>query len=161
LRIDRRRSQYQQLRELLPQLGHHPLSIQLVLPALRTSSLTKIQQDFVALLPQFTDDAETGRNRSLLTSLQYSLRRLSEQQRMLLPRLWVFEGGAMEDDLKVIAKIAETDWAELRSALEQTALLTVEQIEGVSPPFLHFHPVLIPFLRGEALARDEGLELRY
>jgi tetratricopeptide (TPR) repeat protein len=161
LGINRRRAPYQQLRELLQMLGYHPLSIQLVLPALRTYGLAQIQQDFVALLPRFTDDAETGCNRSLLASLEYSLRRLSEQQRLLLPRLSVFEGGAMENDLLAITEIPEADWAELRPALEQAALLTAEQIVGVSVPFLHFHPVLIPFLRGQLGTQDEALEARY
>jgi tetratricopeptide (TPR) repeat protein len=161
LRIDRRRSQYQPLRDLLQQLDHHPLSIQLVLPALRTYSLAQIQQDFVALLPKFTDDAETRRNRSLLASLEYSLRRLNEKQCGLLERLAVFEGGTLEANLLALTEMAKADWAELRSALEQAALLTVEQLEGVNPPFLHFHPVLIPFLRGKAPAWDEALKDRY
>jgi tetratricopeptide (TPR) repeat protein len=161
LRIDRRRTPYQQLRELLRQLDHHPLSIQLVLPALRTYSLAQIQQDLAALLPKFIDDAETGHNRSLLTSLEYSLRRLSERQRGLLSRLSVFEGGAMENCLIEITEIAETDWSELRKALEQAALLTVERLDGVNFPFLHFHPILIPFLRGEAEVQGEDLKPRY
>lgn len=161
LRIDRRRSQYQSLRELLQQLGYHPLSIQLVLPALRSYSLAKIQEDFVALLPKFADDAETGRNRSLLASLEYSLQRLNEQQRGLLLRLVVFEGGAMESRLLAITEIAEAEWAALRQALEQAALLKVERLDGVNVPFLRFHPVLIPFLRGETKAQDEALKARY
>src|SRR5262249_22606509 len=144
---DRRRSQYEQLRDLLQQLDYHPLSIQLVLPALRTYNLAQIQQDFVALLPKFTDDAETGHNRSLLVSLLYSLQRLNEEQREFLLRLAVFEGGTLENRLLAITEIAEANWAELRPALEQAALLTVEPLEGVKFPFLHFHPVLIPFLR--------------
>jgi tetratricopeptide (TPR) repeat protein len=161
LRIDRHRAPYQQLRDLLWQLGYHPLSIQLVLPALRTYGLAQIQQDFVTLLPRFTDDAETGRNRSLLASLEYSLRRLNENHRGLLSRLAVFEGGASEDDLLAITEITEADWAKLRPALEQVALLTVEQLEGANFPFLHFHPVLIPFLRGQLGAQDEALQQRY
>ncbi len=59
--------------------------------------LAKIRADFATLLPKFEDDTETGRNRSLLASLDYSLRRLSKEQRDLLPRLALFEGGASED----------------------------------------------------------------
>jgi len=161
LHIDRSRAPYDLIREVLRQLDHHPLAIQLVLPALRSLTLAEIQHDFAALLPKFTDDAETGRNRSLVASLEYSLARLSPKQRALLPRLAVFEGGAMEDDLLAITEISETIWAGLRLSLEQAALLTVESLEGVKYPFLHFHPVLIPFLRGQSEASDEALQARY
>jgi tetratricopeptide (TPR) repeat protein len=161
LQIDRSRTPYHLLQALLRQLGYHPLSVQLVLPALRVYEIWQILQDFDTLLPQFTDDAETGRNRSLLASLSYSLQRLSEEQRVLLSRLAIFEGGATEDTLLAITEMAEADWAKLRKALEQAALLTVEHFTGLKLTFLHFHPVLIPFLRGQSPALDEGLELRY
>jgi tetratricopeptide (TPR) repeat protein len=162
LQIDRSRTPYHLLRELLRQLGYHPLSLQLVLPTLSTYELWQILQDFATLLPQFTDDTETGHNRSLLASLEYSLQRLKPQQRKLLPHLSVFEGGALVDNLLAITEISEADWVKLRQALEQTALLTVERLEGVEFPFfLHFHPVLIPYLRGEAEAQDEVLKARY
>src|SRR5262249_36319656 len=79
LGIDRRRVPYHLLQELLRQLGYHPLSLELVLSALHTYELWQILQDFVTLLTKFTDDAATGRNRSLLASLSYSLQRLDEQ----------------------------------------------------------------------------------
>src|SRR5205807_832395 len=129
--------------------------------ALHTHELWQILQDFVTLLPKFTDDVETGRNHSLLASLEYSLHRLSEQHRVLLQRLEVFEGGAIEEDLLTITEIAEADWVELRKALEQAALLTVELLEGVGSPFLHFHPVLIPFLRRQPGSQREVLKSRY
>jgi hypothetical protein len=148
LGIDRARAPYGELRALLAQLDHHPLAIQLVLPALRDRSLTTICADFAQLLPTFVDDTATGRNRSLLASLDYSLRRLSEEQRAFLPRLTLFEGGASEDNLLAITQIHEETWATLRPALEQAALLVAEQVhEAIVVPFLHFHPVLIPFLR--------------
>jgi hypothetical protein len=81
LRIDRRRAPYALLRELLTQQDQHPLAIQLVLPALRSHALWQLKGDFAALLPQFTDDTESGRNRSLLASLEYSTRQLSAAQR--------------------------------------------------------------------------------
>ncbi|MGZ6366510.1 MAG: CHAT domain-containing protein, partial [Ktedonobacteraceae bacterium] len=109
LGIDRAKAPYAELRELLKQLDYLPLAIQLVLPALHESSLSlaKIKADFSSLLPHFTDDLETGRNRSLLASLDYSLRRLSQAQRDLLPRLGLFEGGTSEENLLAITEIPE------------------------------------------------------
>src|SRR5207248_3576171 len=128
LGIDRAHAPYAELRDLLVQLDHHPLAIQLVLHALSELSLAKIKSDFAVLLPKFVDDTTTGRNRSLLASLDYSLRRLSEEQRTLLPRLALFEGGANENEILQITEIPESEWGKLRQALEQAALLTVEQV---------------------------------
>ncbi len=162
LQIDRARAPYAELRDLLVQLDHHPLAIQLVLPALKELPLANIRTDFGALLPKFVDDTVMGRNQSLLASLEYSLRRLSKEQRALLPRLAVFEGGASEARLLAITEIPESEWAKLRQALEQAALLTAEHIhEGVSVPFLRFHPVLTPYLRNQPGADDPALRERY
>jgi tetratricopeptide (TPR) repeat protein len=163
LGIDRAKAPYAELRELLQQLDYHPLAIQLVLPTLGESalSLAQIEADFASLLPHFADDTQTGRNRSLLASLDYSLRRLSEAQRTLLPRLALFEGGASENNLMAITEIPEPDWMKLRQALEQAALLTAEQVEGIAVPFLHFHPVLAPYLRSQQGADDSALRERY
>src|SRR5579859_5709352 len=164
LGIDRAKAPYVELRDLLKQLDYHPLAIQLVLPALRETSLSlaKIKTDFVSLLPKFKDDLETGRNGSLLASLDFSLRRLSEEQRALLPRMAVFEGGASEARLIAITEIPEDQWTKLRQALELAALLTAEHIhENVTVPFLRFHPVLVPYLRSLQGADDEALRERY
>ncbi len=142
LQIDRARAPYRDLRDLLEQLDQHPLAIHLVLPALRDHFVEEIRDDFAALLPRFADDHATGRNRSLLASLDYSLRRLSDEQRALLVRLAPFEGGASEDDLLAIAEIPAAEWGALRPALEQAALLTAERVANWTAPFLRFHPVL-------------------
>jgi tetratricopeptide (TPR) repeat protein len=163
LGIDRARAPYMELRALLAQLDHHPLAIQLVLPALRDHSLSRISEEFAALLPTFVDDTVSGRNRSLLASLDYSLRRLDTEQRALLGRLAVFEGGASEDSLLAITQIPEGVWASLRSEMEQAALLQAESVHpAIRVPFLHFHPVLVPSLRSQPGADQEAkLRQRY
>ncbi|WP_437504649.1 CHAT domain-containing protein [Sorangium sp. So ce1099] len=164
LGIDPKRAPYPELRDLLQKLDHHPLAIQLVLRALRDGTLTlkAIDEEFAKLLPQFTDDTEAGRSRSLMASLEYSLRRLSEEQRALLIRLAPFEGGALEDYLLDITEIPEEEWGKLRPALEQAALIRAEQVhEQIPAPFLRFHPVLAPYLRRQAGALDDALRERY
>lgn len=162
LDIPAARAPYAALRDLLAALDHHPLSIQLVLPALRDYPLATVQADFAALLPRFADDRASGRNRSLLASLDYSLRRLSAEQRALLLRLAPFEGGASEDDLLAITEIPEAEWATLRPALERAALLSAEKVhDHWAAPFLHFHPVLAPALRAQPGADDPALLARY
>ncbi len=162
LKLDRAQAIYTEVCDLLAQLDYNPLAIQLVFPVLREYAPTKVQADFVALLTQFVDDMGAGRNRSLLISLDYSLRRLSEEHRVLLSRLVPFEGGASEDDLLAVTQISEIEWAELLPALEQAALLTVEQVhENIIVPFLHFHPVLVPYLRSQTSVEDSALYDRY
>lgn len=63
LDISRRKAPYAPLRDLLKQLDHQPLAIQLVLPALERHSLDTIRQDFANLLNEFKDETQTGRNR--------------------------------------------------------------------------------------------------
>ena len=162
LGIDRARAPYAELRDLLEQLAWHPLAIQLVLPALKDHSLAEIRRDFAALLPEFEDDTASGRNRSLLASLEYSLRRLTDELRALLPRLAVFEGGGLEENLLAITGIPEKDWSGLRQGLERAALATAERVhEDIPSPFLRFHPVLTPYLRSLPGAADLDLERRF
>ncbi|WP_437633186.1 CHAT domain-containing protein [Sorangium sp. So ce854] len=164
LGIDPKRAPYPELRDLLEKLDHHPLAIQLVLRALgdRTLTLKAIDEEFATLLPTFTDDLETGRSRSLVASLEYSLRRLSEEQRSFLLRLAPFEGGAHEENLLAIAEIPEESWTRLRPALEQAALIRAEKVhKEIKYPFLYFHPALSPYLRTQANANIETTRERY
>jgi tetratricopeptide (TPR) repeat protein len=156
LDIPQSRAPYPKLRDLLVQLDHLPLAIQLVLPALGEVGMTidRLSTEFAALLPCFTDNRETGRNRSLLASLDYSLRRLTEAERQLLARLAPFEGGALEANLLAITELDEREWPRLRTALERAALLAPEQVGNFTAPFLRFHPVLTPYLRGQATPSD-------
>jgi tetratricopeptide (TPR) repeat protein len=161
--IDPARVPYADLCDLLDQLDRHPLAILLTLPALRDLPLAKVQADFASLLRAFRDDDQvTGRNRSLLASLDYSLQRLSEEQRALLPRLAPFEGGALELNLLNVTGMSQDEWNDLRQALEQAGLLTQEQtFPGIKAPFQHFHPVLAPYLRSLPGADDATLRERY
>ena len=161
LRIDRARAPYAELRDLLTLLDHHPLAIQLVLPALRDLPLSKITSDFAALLPRFADDIEIGHNRSLSASLEYSIQGLGEKQLALLPKLAPFEGGASEPIFLQITEIPRDEWDQLRPALEQTSLLAVRRLRKGVVPFLHFHPLLVPYLRYRYYTDELALRERY
>jgi len=162
LKIDRICAPYRELCDLLEQLDYHPLAIQLVLPTLRTRSLDIIRQQFANLLDQFTVSATIRSNSSLLASLQHSINSLSDEQQVLLPRLALFEGGAGENELLSITEIPSDTWKELRSVLEQSALVTAENVhKNIINPFLHFHPVLVPFLRRKVDSTHPILRSRY
>jgi uncharacterized protein HemY len=164
LKIDRTKVSYAALQNLLQQLDYNPLSIQLVLPHLKQHKIETIQVGFARYLSDFVDldSQETGRNRSLLDSLDYSLRQLSEEQQVLLQRLAPFESGAAEKELLAITQIPPEAWTSLRSRLEEVGLLVVEpMLHKVRVPFLRFHPVLVPYLRSQAATEDSVLLLRY
>lgn len=181
LDIDRSHIPFLDLRDLLLQLDHHPLAIQLVLPTLQDLSISQLRNEFAALLPRFGQGSKyqssttpigateltptsNGRHASLSASLQYSLRRLTAEQRLMLSRLTIliFEGGASEVEFLAVTDFAPDEWMLLRPALERAGLLSIEIIHShVRAPYLRFHPVLIPFLRGEHGAPDNALQERF
>src|SRR5439155_7368254 len=84
---------------LLRDLADHPLSLELVGPHLRTLTPEAIRADFARLVDTMKQDAEEGRNTSLLASLEFSRRHLSPAARAALPWLGLFSGGVFEVNL--------------------------------------------------------------
>jgi len=156
--IDRAAVDRGELVDLMAHLGGHPLSLYLVLPHLRDYTPAELTARFEELLPGFKTGAAQERNESLAVSLEFSLRRLGDDTRAALPALAVFQGGAMEDDLLAITGIDPDLWQAARAELEQAALVTAESLPGVTPPFLRFHPTLVPYLAPQ-LPDDRRAEL--
>ena len=160
--IDPAQIPYADRQELLNRLDHHPLAIQLVLPALAKLPPAKVLDDLTALLSVVPNQQATGRNRSLQASLDYSLQQLNAEQRALLPRLALFEGGALGNSILNVTQMSPVEWDTLRTALEQAALLTQEPIHpAMKAKFQHFHPALAPYLRGLPKADDVTLREKY
>jgi tetratricopeptide (TPR) repeat protein len=160
--IDRATVGRQELEYLMDHLGGHPLSLYLVLPRLREHSPVQLIARFEELLPGFTAGAAVERNESLAVSLQFSLDRLGDETRAALPDLAVFQGGALESRLLEITGMDPDLWQTARAELEQAALITAESLPGVIPPFLRFHPTLVPYLASLLPAsRRAELEERY
>jgi tetratricopeptide (TPR) repeat protein len=130
---------------LLKTVDDHPLSISLVAPHLKTLTPAQIREELREGLVRFTDEsAEEGRNRSLLASLAFSTRRLSEEARGVLPYLAWFEGGVFERNLIHFAELDDSVWESIRGELVATALIRLEEVDWASTAFLRFHPTL-PF----------------
>lgn len=119
------------LEDLLGFLGGHPLSLQLALPHLADSGIagdvSKMIDQFEALLPGFTAGRAVERNESLTLSLDFSLRRLGEATRAMLPALGVFQGGGMESEILKLTGFSYPQWLEVCSELQRAALLTVDE----------------------------------
>ncbi|NMF62314.1 hypothetical protein DP113_22255 [Brasilonema octagenarum UFV-E1] len=127
------------LLELFKLVDFHPLSIGLLARQLKIRRPAELGQRLEALI------AQTPGN-PLLASLNLSLEKLDAEAMQLLPRLGVFQGGAMEPDLLEITEFSESQWQKLRPALEATGLIQPEHLPGVGNPYLKFHPTLAPAL---------------
>jgi len=133
--------------ELFEQVRYHPLSIGLLgkqLKMRRPAELGLRLEKFIAETP---DDL-------LLASLNLSLDKIDEAAKQWLPRLGVFQGGAMEPDLLEITELSEEQWQTLRTALETTGLIQAEHLPGVTVPYIRFHPTLAPALKTRLTAEE-------
>jgi tetratricopeptide (TPR) repeat protein len=139
------------LERLFKLVDFHPLSIGLLARQLKIRRPAELGQRLEALLAQTPDNP-------LLASLNLSLERLGTEAQQCLPRLGVFQGGAMEPDLLAITEFSEEQWQKLRPALEATGLIQPKHLPGVGVPYLKFHPTLAPALWSR-LASDEEAEL--
>lgn len=128
------------LLELFRLVSFHPLSIHQLEVQLKTRRVAELGERLESLLAEGGDD----KNQSLRASLQVSVDRLDAESRQCLPRLGVFQGGAMEKMLLAITEIPEVQWPAMRWRLQAAALIEVESLEGVL--YLKFHPSLAPLL---------------
>ncbi|MCP4400502.1 MAG: tetratricopeptide repeat protein [bacterium] len=143
------------LLELFALVDFHPLSIGLLAQQLKVRRLAELGQRLEELLDA---QPENIHDKSLRASLELSLDRLPPEARKWLPRLGVFQGGAIESELLAITEFSEEEWRLLRPALEQAGLIQAEALSG-GRTFLKFHPTLAPALWGR-LTPQEQTELR-
>ncbi|KAB8332559.1 CHAT domain-containing protein [Scytonema tolypothrichoides VB-61278] len=139
------------LLELFKLVDFHPLSIGLLARQLKIRRPAELGQRLEALIAQTPDNP-------LLASLNLSLEKLDAQAMQLLPRLGVFQGGALECMLLDITEYSKLQWQKLRPALEATGLIQPEHLPGFSAPYLKFHPTLAPAL-GSRLSSEVQAEL--
>jgi tetratricopeptide (TPR) repeat protein len=91
-----------QLRRLFSRVDFHPLSIALLAVQVKDRPFADVDQALARLIAATPDNP-------LLASLNLSLARLEPEVRAWLPRLGVFEGGAMEDVLLKITGLGKVD----------------------------------------------------
>jgi len=125
--------------DIFEQVKFHPLSIGLLARQLKVRRVAELGMRLEKLLTEVADNP-------LLVSLNLSLDRLDEEVKDWLPRLGVFQGGAMEHKLLAITGFTEEQWQKLYPALEATGLIQPENLSGISVPYLKFHPTLAPAL---------------
>src|SRR5207244_2872280 len=137
-------------------------SIELVGPHLRALTPEAIHAEFGKLLQEFQQEAPVERNTSLLASLEFSRRHLSECARAALPWLGLFRGGVFEDNLFRICHLTPQAWEPIRREMEGTALVRVEdELLVGGRPFLRFHPTLAYAAADGKLAEQRETRQRF
>ena len=147
---------------LLDELADHPLSLELVGPHVRTLAPEQIRADFAKLAETMKQDSDLRHNTSLLASLEFSRRNLSDAARAALRWLGLFRGGVFEDNFLDVSQIEPGVWKMIRSELEGVALLrTEDDIQIGGRPFLRFHPTLALACRDSTLAGNPETRQRF
>jgi tetratricopeptide (TPR) repeat protein len=111
------------LEELLNMVDRHPLSIRLLTEQLKTRRPLELRQALADLLAQEDSDDP---NCSLKASLNLSLQWLDPDLQDCLPRLGVFQGGAMENVLLTVMALSDTD-EDLEVALARELFIANQQ----------------------------------
>ncbi|MBX7211537.1 MAG: CHAT domain-containing protein [Verrucomicrobiaceae bacterium] len=153
---------------LLRDLADHPLSLELVGPHLKTLTPEAIRADFATLLTKFQQEAplgpdgKPGRNSSLLASLEFSRRHLSQAAQDALPWLGLFNRGVFEHLLLDVSQIKPDSWEPIRRELQSIALVRLEDdIQINNRPFLRFHPTLATACITETSQSKPGTKERF
>jgi len=124
--------------EIFKQVKFHPLSIGLLAQQLKVRRVADLGRHLEKVLAEVPDNP-------LLASLNLSLERLDEQVRGLLPRLGVFQGGALLSSLQAITAFSDAQLQALLPALLSVGLVQAEELGG-NVMYLKFHPTLAPAL---------------
>jgi len=148
------RLQTDELLRWFAKVQFHPLSIGLLARSLETEDLANLESRLNQLMLELPDNPVEA-------TLQLVIEQLDEESRRLLPRLGVFQAGAMEDVLLDITEIPTGEWAKLRPLLETTGLIQVETLSNNSVPYLQFHPNLTTALQSYNEDLRHRHQLRY
>ncbi|MBS4097657.1 MAG: tetratricopeptide repeat protein [Sulfuricella sp.] len=107
------------LAALFEKVAYHPLTLRVLVQQIKTRRIAEVGQRLEQLLAGAGNSSVGGDTpASLVASLQLSLDRLDREARALLPRLGVFQGGAMEDSLLEVTGLGEnTERHQLESLL--------------------------------------------
>jgi tetratricopeptide (TPR) repeat protein len=149
------------LKALFERVDFHPLSIGLLARQLKTRRIGELGLRLEKVLDELPDHE----NKSLRASLQLSLDRLDEKARELLPRLGVFQGGAMEDMLLKVTGLGKVDedpqiaqLRKLKQALENCDPLEIGRAIGLElPDGMEFPDEFVQQLRQLAEEQSDGI----
>ncbi len=142
------RLQTDELLRWFAKVQFHPLSIGLLARSLESEDLENLESRLNQLMLKLP-------NNPVEATLQLVIEQLDEESRGLLPRLGVFQGGALLSNLVAITELSEEQWGKLLLVLISNGLIQPENI-GENLIYLQFHPSLTT-----ALQKDNQDDLRH
>jgi len=146
------RLQTDELLRWFAKVQFHPLSIGLLARSLETEDLENLEGRLNQLMLELPDNP-------VAATLQLVIEQLDEESRGLLPRLWVFQGGALENMLLRVTELTKEQWQTLSLALKTTGLFQQKYLQGINTPYFKFHPTLSSALYFD-LSTDQKMQLQ-
>ena len=142
---------------LIDAVHGHARTLALLAPALRAQGPAEIQADLANLMAEMDRRFPGQRERSLLASVELSLRRLPPALRERAQVLGLFQGAVDLDMLQHMTGWDEEDTRALAAALVETGLATLERYNHLS-----LNPALCPYLATRwPLAERQAAEARW
>ena len=150
-----------ELVDLFDKVKFHPLSIRVLAQQLKTRRPVELGPRLEHLIAARKTSASSAATDTtlpeLVASLQFSLDQLDETTRQVLPRLGVFQGGAM-DSLSCLKSQRYAKMSGLRSGSNwrPRPSLRRRQFQALNRPFLRFHPNARSYALGATQQRRAG-----
>ncbi len=150
-----------EVEQLCQKLNYHPLSLKVLAFQLKNNTINTLSERLDSLLRELPADMAQS-EKSLLASLNLFLENLESQMQPYLLKLGIFQNGAFENVLQGIINIPQVLWQKLRQNLEASGFMQAENIEGVTVPYLKFHPAISPRLWSMLPSKEQqALKKRY
>ncbi|OAD18989.1 TPR repeat protein [Candidatus Thiomargarita nelsonii] len=150
-----------EVEQLCHKINYHPLSLKVLAFQLKNNSINTLSERLDSFLRELPSDMAQS-EKSLLASLNLFLENLESQMLPYLLKLGIFQDGAFENVLQGIINIPEVLWQKLRQNLEASGFMQAENIEGVTVPYLKFHPAITPRLWAMLPSKEQqALKKRY
>ena len=145
----------EKLSDLLVFLGGHPLSIQLVVPHLRTNTPDKLIAEFDALYPASPRARARNATRACASASIFRCGVWAKRRAKCCPIWPCFRVVQWKRRSCLITGFKPCQWRRLRDELARAALLTIDQGAAIgrntdegnfSGYYVRFHPTLLPYL---------------
>ncbi len=149
------------IESLVDAVHGHARTLALLAPALRRDGVEKTGADLVKLMEEMDQRYPVGtpgsREKSVFASVELSLQRMSEANRVRARVLGVFHGGVQVGLLRAMMWWEESEVASLAGELIETGLATPNRYN-----LLTLNPALCPYLRGRMESTErEALTARW
>jgi len=132
----------EEIEELIDAINCHARTLSLLAPALRGYGVAATRESLVELMAEMEKNFPGSREKSVFASVELSLQRMSEKNRVRARVLAVFQGGFHCYVLREMMQWEDEDVVSLRDELIDTGLAT-----GDLYNYITLNPALCPYMR--------------